>query len=303
MGAVAARLKDAIAQLRVELRERYPVLVDDTSWSVEADAIRVRGSVLVPSQALAYQKAIGAALARGVSDVPRPLVLTDLSADHRALRWARLVSDVDLFGSPDEDNLQTQWAAGAWVRSFLDEADRARVLIQLPDGTVGWVTRAHLAPATPQNDPWEHLVRSPAGSLTPAARTLGHAAAVARDRLGRPYRWGGNTLEAADCSGFVQSVVLDAGVLMPKNTRDQMRRGVRVAQGAIDAGDLVFVKGREKALMHVGLALPDAENSANVSVIHSCLSRARVLEESLPDFLERYRFVAARRVVSWADAP
>ncbi len=301
MSPTAARVADAVARLRADLRKRYPVVVDDTRWSMGEEGVAVTGSVLVAGQALAYQKAIAEALGGvAIADVPRPVILTALETPWTLLDWARLVGSdsVDLHGGPDAHDLQTQWAVGAWVRRFLDDSARPRVLVQLPDGTVGWVDRERLATERPPQDPWGHLRRTTAGAISEAKSPLSQAARVARGRLGRPYLWGGNTDASSDCSGFVQSVVHEAGgVLLPKNTRDQMKRGVRVARGNIDAGDIVFVKGREKALMHVGLALP--AEAGGISVIHSCLSRARVLEEPLVVFLERYRFVGARRVLDW----
>ncbi len=95
----------------------------------------------------------------------------------------------------------------------------------------------------------------------------------------------------------MQAVVCQAAsVLLPKNTKDQRRCGERVAKGAIDAGDLIFVRGKNSRLSHVGLALPSPDGT---TVIHSCLSRKRILEEPLTDFLKRYDFLGARRPVLW----
>lgn len=294
------RLRDAVERLRADLRARYPVVIDDAQWSWRHGAVQVQGAVLVTAQALGYQKAIARALGLTLGDIPRPTVLTDLATAHTDVSWARLHGEgtLDLFGSPDGDDLQTQWTLAGWVRLFLDEDGRGRVLLQLPDGTVGWAGRDHVRPDDPADDPWSSLGHAPTGVLAESGVPLDVAADLARKRMGRPYLWGGNTFEAADCSGFVQSVVYEAsGVLLPKNTRDQMKRGVRVAKAAIEPGDLLFVRGRNKNLMHVGLAL--YADGDGVSVIHSCLSRKCVLEESLPAFLERYRFTAARRVVAW----
>ena len=61
----------------------------------------------------------------------------------------------------------------------------------------------------------------------------------------------------------------------------------------------MFVRGPDQGLGHVGLALPSGED---VTVIHSCLTKNLVVEEPLSEFLERYRFTAARRVVSSSRA-
>jgi len=294
------RLEDAVGGLRADLRARYPVVIDTTQWSWMDGAIHVRGAVLVSAQALGYQKGISSALELNLHDIPRPTVLTDRSTHYTAVSWAQLqgTGSLDLFGSPDGDDLQTQWKLSGWVRLFLNEPTRARVLLQLPDGTVGWSVREHLRPDTPAADPWSGVDHAPTNVVANSNVSLDVAAVLARKRVGSPYLWGGNTTEAADCSGFVQTVVHDAsGVLLPKNTRDQMKCGVRVARDSIEPGDLLFVRGRKKNVMHVGLVLGAEGN--DLSVIHSCLSRERVLEETLDVFLERYRFTAARRVLRW----
>lgn len=295
----ALALRTAIEGLRAELRARYDVLVDDTTWSWRDGAVQVEGSVLVAAQADAYQKAVRDALPELDVQVPRPVILSDLGAPFAYQSWAPLqgTGPIDLHGRPEGDDLQTQWSERTMLRVFLRAPGQARALVQLPDGTVGWVDagRLGMGGTQPSADPWRRYVRAvPGVALLTAPGTLAVITSAARKRLGRPYLWGGNTNEAADCSGFIQGVVRDgADVLLPKNTKDQLRCGERVAKDAIRVGDVVFVKGREKNILHVGIALQAIDGG--VSVIHSCLSREVVLEESLAEFLERYRFVGARR--------
>lgn len=293
----AQRLAAAVEGVRAELAQRYPVRVDTTAWTW-ADGVEVDGGVLVAAQANAYVQALTRALE---VEVPRPAVLSDVASPWTLHRWQPLLGDaaVDLHRGSEGDDLQTQWTPPAWIRAFAQEG--ARSLVQLPDGTVGWVDTDRLGDASPDSDPWAHIRRSVRGQSLASEGTLAQAGARSRARLGRPYLWGGNTDAAADCSGFVQSVVLDAaGVLLPKNTKDQRQAGARVAKDAIAPGDLIFVRGRSSRLSHVGIAL---SADAGTSVAHSCLSRKELLEEPLADFLDRYDFLGARRPIAWADAP
>ncbi len=296
-----AALREAAAAVRAEAEARYPILVDTTVWALLDGRPMVGGAVLVSSQADAYQEAL-ARFSPDERPVVRPVVLTALDTTWEKQRWARVTGAdaADLHRNPAGDDLQTQWAPPAWLRWFATDPDGGpRDLVQLPDGTVGWVARADFERADPDADPWASIGRPERGAAV-GRGDLVEAAAIARRRLDRPYLWGGNTDAAADCSGFVQAVAWEAsGVLLPKNTKDQLRRGARVAAGAIEAGDFVYVQGREKRLMHVGLALPAGDD---YTVIHSCLSRGRVLEETREEFLTRYRFVGARRIVAW-DRP
>jgi len=294
---VADRLERALEHVRAQLRAGWPVLVDTTSWRLDGDELTVSGGVLTAAQAKRYVELLGEALP-GVT-VTRPPLLSALDRPWQELEWATITGDgpLDLHRAPDGHDLQTQWEPPAHLRRFAERGDRA--LVQLPDGTLGWAEPGRLEDATPRRDPWADIARPRFGRSVPvgAGGGLAEAAERARERLGRPYLWGGNSAAAADCSGLVQALVwAGGGVLLPKHTGDQRRFGRRVAASAIRPGDLVFVRGRERGLGHVGLALP---GDGGTTVVHSCLSRRRVLEEPLEAFLDRYLFSAARRVVDW----
>ncbi len=292
----AERLAAAVAEVRAELARRYPLRVDTTTWRWDG-GVQVDGGVLVAAQANAYVQGLGRAME---AQVPRPSVLSDLGSPWTLHRWRPVLGDapLDLLRKDEGDDLQTQWTPPVWLRVFADRHERS--LVQLPDGTVGWIDSARLADGEPDADPWTSIRRGRKGESVAGGR-LQDAAGAARARLGRPYLWGGNTDDAADCSGFVQTVVHGtSGVLLPKNTKDQRQIGARVAKGAIEPGDLVFVRGRGSRLSHVGIALPSPDGT---TVAHSCLSRFRILEEPLDAFLDRYDFLGARRPIAWSDVP
>jgi cell wall-associated NlpC family hydrolase len=296
---VEERLSAAVAEARRQLAAGWPLVVDTTRWSW-SDGVVVSGGVLVQAQARLYAEVLQAWI--GASAVPA--VLSDFSFPWASHHWRALTDGpaVDLYRGPEGDDAQSQWEPPALVRWFAEQGPRA--LIQLPDGTLGWSDAARLAPASPDADPWAGIARARAGQTVPPSTgrpdPLAEAARRARARLGNPYRWGGNTDAAADCSGLVQSLLWQAaGVLLPKHTGDQRRLGSRIGAASIAPGDLVFVRGRAAGIAHVGLALPSPETT---TVVHSCLTRNRVMEEPLGSFLERYRFTGARRPIRWTDA-
>ena len=291
------RLATSVARVREKLRAAWPILVDTTTWCREGSEVRVTGGVLTAAQAKRYSELLGEELAP--IEVPLPAVLSALNRPWQDFDWASVtdLGVLDLFRGPEHEERQTQWEPPALLRLFARRGDRA--LVQLPDGTLGWIDGERIEPARPQADPWAGIGRPRPGRAVAllSGGGLATATALARERLGRPYLWGGNTAAAADCSGFVQAVIYGgSGVLLPKHTGDQRRQGQRVAAGAIAPGDLGFVRGRDRGLAHVGLAL---RGEAGTTVIHSCLSRRRVLEEPLDSFLSRYLFTGARRVVDW----
>ena len=72
--------------------------------------------------------------------------------------------------------------------------------------------------------------------------------------IGVPYRWGGeNSVTGFDCSGLTSSVYRESGVMLPRTSREQYKKGVFVLKKDLQKGDLVFFKTRGKAISHVGI--------------------------------------------------
>lgn len=66
--------------------------------------------------------------------------------------------------------------------------------------------------------------------------------------VGNPYRWGGTSLtNGADCSGFVQSVMRNFGVGMPRTSSAMRSSGVEVSYSEMIPGDVICYRG------HVGI--------------------------------------------------
>jgi cell wall-associated NlpC family hydrolase len=72
--------------------------------------------------------------------------------------------------------------------------------------------------------------------------------------LGAPYLWGGRSPAGYDCSAFVQQVLLEQGVILPRDARDQCR-GSRPVAGKERVGDLAFFRREGEPASHVGIAL------------------------------------------------
>jgi hypothetical protein len=78
---------------------------------------------------------------------------------------------------------------------------------------------------------------------SPASGTVTGADVVAdaKQYLGIPYVWGGESTSGLDCSGLVQKTYKDLGIDLPRVARDQQQVGTPVASLAdAQPGDLLF---------------------------------------------------------------
>ena len=75
-------------------------------------------------------------------------------------------------------------------------------------------------------------------SLPPGVARTAVDAALAES--GKPYVWGATGPGAFDCSGLVQQAFGDAGVVLPRTSREQYGSGAHVPLAAAQPGDLLF---------------------------------------------------------------
>ncbi|MGD8922521.1 MAG: NlpC/P60 family protein [Candidatus Zixiibacteriota bacterium] len=163
---------------------------------------------------------------------------------------------------------------GTRIRTTTRSGDMARVI--LPDGGIRYVK---------------------AGMINPINRRMvenvvhGRIIAEARRFLGVPYLWGGITPAGFDCSGFIRAVLSRFSIDIPRDTKDQVKAGIRVDRDDVRTGDLLFFE------RHVGFAIGKQE------VIHSSRGGGGVRINSLSPELPGYRedldrtFNQARRLL------
>jgi len=71
-----------------------------------------------------------------------------------------------------------------------------------------------------------------------------------------PYLWGGRSSFGFDCSGLVQNLYKQAGVVLPRDSTEQSRKGkvVNFFHEALP-GDLAFFDDEEMIIKHVGVIM------------------------------------------------
>lgn len=84
----------------------------------------------------------------------------------------------------------------------------------------------------------------------------------AKQFLGTPYKWGGNSLTGGvDCSGLVQQVYKHFGISVPRVTYQQIGQGKSISMNKLMPGDMVFFDTDKSSSGpdHVGLYLGDGK--------------------------------------------
>jgi murein DD-endopeptidase / murein LD-carboxypeptidase len=110
--------------------------------------------------------------------------------------------------------------------------------------------------------------------------------------LGVPYKYGGNTKQGVDCSGFTCNVYESAvQKKLPRSTKDQYQTGKPIAKDELQFGDLVFFNTTGRKPSHVGIYIED-DLFLHASVVTG------VSISSLESTYYRNRYVGARRIVA-----
>ncbi len=98
----------------------------------------------------------------------------------------------------------------------------------------------------------------PGGPSTTAMAAI----AAASTQIGKPYLWGATGPDSFDCSGLTSWAFQQAGVRLPRTSREQWYAGTQVPLGLIRAGDLLFWADdvtNPATIHHVAIYLGDGQ--------------------------------------------
>jgi hypothetical protein len=119
---------------------------------------------------------------------------------------------------------------------------------------------------------------------------------VPRKMMGTPYIWGGTSVRAADCSGFVKQAFYSQGIILTRDASQQARYGDPVDfsnRNNLQSGDLLFFGRSAQRISHVGIYLGEG------NFIH-CSGRVHIssIDPGDPKYNVNRKNVAARRILN-----
>jgi len=127
-------------------------------------------------------------------------------------------------------------------------------------------------------------------------KLVGNIEENAKSLLGIRYVWGATGPYTYDCSGFTQKIYRDAGINIPRVSRDQARVGQYISFSDLRRGDMVFFDTKKKRtgiVSHVGIYLGGG------NFIHASSAAKKVVIYNFNDkSFYKNRFLWGRRVVS-----
>ena len=109
---------------------------------------------------------------------------------------------------------------------------------------------------------------------------------IAKSKLGKRYKWGGNGPYRYDCSGFTKEVFKRNGIKIPRNSWNQAKMGMKVSKTAyLRKGDLVFFNSKhQKRVNHVGIYLGKGK------FIHASRFHHRIVISKLREYRKYFKW-------------
>ncbi|MGD2033926.1 MAG: C40 family peptidase, partial [Bacteroidales bacterium] len=213
-----------------------------------------------------------------------PLIPLRSHPDHRSDQVSQL-----LFGeTADVKDQKGEWSAittdfdgySGWVEkrslTAADRNDKTSKIVSRPLITIFKAEQTIYIPAGSEIPPPDMDGRFVLGNTTfsvqdnfQTTETSDKANLITTSRLflNAPYLWGGRTVFGMDCSGFVQIVFKINHIPVPRDTKDQAKKGTDVpGLQHIQPGDLLFFQNKGKEISHVGISIGQGK------VIHASTS-------------------------------
>ncbi|HEY5933620.1 MAG TPA: NlpC/P60 family protein [Kofleriaceae bacterium] len=260
-----------LRRLDAHYRTRYGTPIFDLRARFTGRDALITGEVLLPAQLVALQR-----IARRHPQLHGHHEVSVLAATRPTTYGVANDAVVDVHEHARAGaKLATQITADDPAFEILTER-HGRYLVRLDCGALGWI-----------DDKDTRLVATP---MMQASRPGDghHLVDEGLSYLGVPYLTGGCTRVAIDCSAIIQRVFRSVlGLVVPRNTRDQMRHGRAVSLARSRPGDVVFLRG--PLGVHTGMFLRDGR------VLHASYRHHKIVIDTLGELRRSLRFTTIRR--------
>jgi cell wall-associated NlpC family hydrolase len=134
--------------------------------------------------------------------------------------------------------------------------------------------------------------RDDGATVYPGGKPIGtvhsNVAEIARQMIGTPYRYGGRTPDGFDCSGLVYFSYHQAGISVPRSSKEQLKATTPIDLEEAQPGDLLFFRNWLK-VSHVAIYLGDGR------FVHAPSTGKQVSVASMDNSYYREHFVRAGR--------
>jgi gamma-D-glutamyl-L-lysine dipeptidyl-peptidase len=133
--------------------------------------------------------------------------------------------------------------------------------------------------------------------LDPKSITLKEMITLSERFLGLPYTWGGVSSFGFDCSGFVQMLYAQMGIILPRDSSLQIeaQQVKPVDFNLLQSGDLLFFGPQDHKVTHVGLYLGESKFIHAKAKISIGSPTVQISDLQYPNYEEK--FIGARRIV------
>jgi hypothetical protein len=198
----------------------------------------------------------------------------------------------DIIEKPDAGGIVSDITAGTLLE--VTGLESKYYTVKIPDGRNGRVSRNDAI----DFDAWISRARPDPLLMIPFAKSM----------TGFPYMWGGTSVKAVDCSGFVKTIYFMSGIILSRDASQQFQYGQPVDVSAsldhLQPGDLIFFghlrDDGSKRITHVGMYIGDTE------VIHSSgMVRINSLDPGRANYSSylKQTMMGARRLIGLPGQP
>jgi len=115
--------------------------------------------------------------------------------------------------------------------------------------------------------------------------------------LGIPFTWAGKSGFGFDCSAFVQTLYKQAGIYIPRDTKDQVNASfaIPINKEDLQPGDLIFFGSKPPKVTHVGMYLGNGEFIHSPATNKGSCCAVQISQLSHAEWYPPYQYITARR--------